>query len=369
MLTIGLEATRANKDMRTGTEWYAWHILQQLKKIDRENKYIVYYNQTLNPELAEGPANFYFQQLKWRYRKFWTHIRLGKELRKNPVDIFLATNAVPFLMKQGKIVVTIHDLGFYVNPQLYHPLERIYQNISHKLAIRQADKIIAISEATKQDIIKYFPKAENKIKVIYDGWNSQDFVPSNKENKDKILYKFDLPENFILYTGRLESKKNIQCLIKAFKLLNTNWSLVLAGRAGNYGYKEIEALAKDPEIKDRVILLSYVSQKYYTSLVAAANIYAFPTKFEGFGITVLEAMGSGVPVACSDLSVLHEVGGKAAVFFDPDNPQDMAGQLQKLIDNPELRQELSKKGIEQAKKFSWEKCTQETLDYILDKKE
>ncbi|PIR06325.1 MAG: hypothetical protein COV55_04310 [Candidatus Komeilibacteria bacterium CG11_big_fil_rev_8_21_14_0_20_36_20] len=364
MATIGLEATRANKKHKTGTEWYAWHLLQQFKELANlhNNKFIVYYNQPLDQELSSVAANFYFKQLNWPFRKFWTHYRLVWELLWHPVDKFFASNAVPLFIR-GEVILTVHDLGFLKNPELYHPLERIYQKISHWLAIKRANKIITISKTTKKDIIKYFPESKNKIKVIYLGYNQDEFKPTVKEDKQKIKNKYQLAEKFILYIGRLETKKNIQNLIKAYKLLlDKNYNLVLAGRPGNYGYDQILDLVKDHQ--DNIKILGYINQVDYPKLLAAADLFVFPSKFEGFGLPVLEAMASGVPVACSDIPVLHEIADQEVLFFNPDDSQDMAQKIQQLIEDKNLQSDLINKGLQKAHNFSWQKCAQQTLEYI-----
>ncbi|MFW0862404.1 MAG: glycosyltransferase family 4 protein [Candidatus Komeilibacteria bacterium] len=361
-MLIGLEATRANKEFKTGTEWYAWHLLQQFKKIDNTNNFVVYHNSGLSKDLAEAPANFLFKQIKWPFNKLWTHICLSLELLLHPVDKLFFSNAVP-LITRGEVTCTIHDLGFIKNPELYHPLERIYQKLSHSLVISKADKILAISEATKRDIIKYYPKAKDKIKVIYNGWDKDEFKPIGEDKKEEICKKYDLPKDFLLYIGRIETKKNIQNLVKAYNLLNTDIPLVLAGRPGNFGYDEIKSLSKD---NPKIIFLGYVDQKDYQLLIAASKIFIFPSKFEGFGIPVLEAMGSGVPVVCSDIPVLHEVASSAAMFFNPDNVEDMAGVIDSLIKDKDKQEELIKFGLLRAEEFSWEKCAKQTLQYILE---
>ncbi|MBU1203100.1 glycosyltransferase family 4 protein [Patescibacteria group bacterium] len=366
MKTIGLEATRADKKYKTGTEWYAWHLLNQFKKLDKENKFFVYYNQNLAGDLMDAPENFYFKQLKWPFSKFWTHLRLGFELIIHPVEKFFASNAVP-IMGRGEIIVTIHDLGFLKNPDLYHPLERWYQKWSHNIAVKRSKKIITISNATKQDIIKYYPQAKDKIKVIYLGWDSSEFGPISREDKLGYVDEHDHPEKYILYTGRIETKKNVQNLIRAYRMGNFKWPLMLAGRPGNFGYQEIQNMIKDTKIKNDVIILGYVSQKNYTKLIASASMFVFPSKFEGFGLPILEAMASGVPVVCSDMPVLHEVAGEAAVYFDPDNPQDIKDKMTQVYQEERLREILIAKGLKRAGNFSWQKCAQETLDYILDK--
>jgi len=366
MLKIGLEATRANRQYKTGTEWYAWHLLQEFKKLDRQNNFFVYYNKFLSDDLLKGaPDNFYFKSLPWPFRKFWTHIRLSWYLLWHGLDKFFATNAVP-LITRGEVIVTIHDLGFFRYPHLYHPLERVYQKWSHRLAIRRAKKIITISEATKRDIIKYFPKTANKIRVIHLGWNEHEFGPLSPAQQDDFIGQHELPDNFLLYIGRLETKKNIQNLIKAYKQTSRKWPLVLAGRPGNFGYEEIQALAKDPEIKDDIILMGYVSQKNYPKLMACASAFVFPSKFEGFGIPLLEAMACHVPIACSDMPVLHEVASDAAIFFNPDDTGDIKEKIESLMTDENLREKLINNGAVRAKNFSWAKCARETLKYILE---
>jgi glycosyltransferase involved in cell wall biosynthesis len=364
MFTIGLEASRANKVKKTGTEWYAWHMLQQFKQLDKDNKFIVYYNDFLADDLKETPANFLSKRLKWPFRKFWTHLRLGFELLKRPVDKFFASNAVP-LFTRGEVIATVHDLGFLKNPELYHPIERIYQKVSHRLTISKADKIIAPSQATKKDIIKFYPQAKAKIQVIYHGWAHDDFKEISDVHKEKIKDKYNLPENFILYIGRLEAKKNISNLIKAYQKTNREWPLVLAGRPGNYGYQEIEKLATSEDLKNDVIILGYVSQKNYIRLLGSASLFMFPSKFEGFGIPILEAMGAGLPVLCSDLPVLREIAGEAALFFNPDDVEDIQNKMERVIKDVNLQKELIAKGQERCQRFSWETTARQTLDYIL----
>lgn len=365
MVSIGLEASRANKAQKTGTEWYAWHLLQEFKKLDSQNHFHIFYNLRLEPALAAAPANFYFHKLNWPFKKLWTHLRLGSELLIHPVDKFFASNAVPIICR-GEVIVTIHDLGFLKNPELYHPLERIYQKISHRLAITRADKIITISEYTKADIIKYFPAAASKIKVIHLGWDQERFKPVTAEAKENIIAKYNLPKEYILYIGRIESKKNLQNLIRAYKLLKTNYYLVLGGRPGNYGYEEIKLLASDKEILDKIKFLGYVQPSDHPQILAAAKIFVFPSKFEGFGIPILEAMGCAVPVVCSDIPALREVGEGAASFFNPDDVSDMATKMNNLLEDSALRLKLIQVGLEKAKNFSWVRCARQTLDYILD---
>ncbi len=363
MKKIGLEITRANKDNKTGTEWYAWHLFKEFKELDINNKFYIYFNNDLAEKLREVPINFYLKRLHWPFKKFWTHIRLSIELVIHPVDKFFAANALP-LLSRGEIILTVHDLGFLRNPELYHPLERIYQKISHILAIKRAHKIIAISKNTKKDIIHYFPKVKNKIRVIYNGYDHNFFKVKEEKIKKEIKKKYNLPNKYILYIGRLETKKNIQNLIKAYQLIkNKNIPLILGGRPGNYGYEEIKKLSRN---KKNIIFLGYIPQEDYQLLLASAFIFIFPSKFEGFGIPIVEAMASGVPVICSNIPVFKEITENNVFFFNPDDIEDISKAIDRVIEDKELRKDLIKKSLKQVKKFSWHKCAQETLEYILE---
>ncbi|MDD5749845.1 MAG: glycosyltransferase family 1 protein [Patescibacteria group bacterium] len=365
MAIIGLEASRANKQHKTGTEWYAWHLLQSFKKIKTEQRFVVYYKDNLSGDLLLAPDNFYFQKLSWPFKKLWTHLRLGAELFRRPPDKFFASNAVP-LLSRGEIIATIHDLGFCKNPELYHFLEKIYQRLSHILAIKKAKKIIAVSESTKKDIIQYFPQAKNKVRVIHLGWQEGIFAPLSQEEKKKFIDDHDYPDNYLLYIGRLETKKNIQKLILAYKKSSRRWPLILAGRPGNFGFDKIQKLIQDPQLKDDIILTGYVSQAKYPKLMACASAFVFPSKFEGFGLPLLEAMACSTPIVCSQIPALKEIAGQAALFFDPDDIDDIKNKLEIIFDSPERRQNLVEKGRERIKDFSWDKTARETLDYILE---
>ncbi len=365
-MKLGLEISRANKANKTGTEWYAWHLFEQFKKSQQsELEFFVYYHQDLSTELKNAPANFIFKKLNWPFSKFWTYFRLSWELFWHPVDKFFATNSAPLFFK-GELIATIHDLGFYKNPELYHPLERIYQKIAHTLLINRADKIITPSQNTADDVVRYFPQAKSKIQIIYHGYNREEFKVLSEAEKSLVKTKYNLPAKFLLYIGRLETKKNIQNLLRAFTILqHTDYHLVLAGRPGNYGYRDILELARNNSIKDRVHFWGYVSQVDYPLILASCDVFVFPSLFEGFGMPLLEAAACGVPMTVSDLLVLREVADTAALYFDPHQPAEIARIIDSLLSDDALRQQMIGAGLAKVQSFSWEKCARETLAYIL----
>ncbi|PIZ99948.1 MAG: hypothetical protein COX77_00030 [Candidatus Komeilibacteria bacterium CG_4_10_14_0_2_um_filter_37_10] len=371
MATIGLEATRASKQQKTGTEWYAWHIIKQLTSIDRNNQYRIYFKDHLDPDLLSVNNNVKFISLPWVGKKLWTNLRLSWELLLRPVDVFLSVNSVPFFGLR-KLIVVIHDLGFYREPQLYQPLERWFHKFEHRIMLAKADRIIAVSENTKKDIGYYFPQYLPKVTVILNGFDHTVFQPLSSEQIELAKKRFGLPVNYLLYIGRIETKKNILYLVKSFSqtMAEHDWHLLLAGRPGNYGYQEVVDYICLHKIDNRIHLLGYLDNEKYHQLLAAASIFVFPTKFEGFGIPVIEALSCGVPVLCSDLPVLQEVAGTAAEYFSLKDENSLANKINFLINHEEKREQLRQLSRGQASKYSWHQCAQamqEQIRLLVDK--
>ena len=228
-------------------------------------------------------------------------------------------------------------------------------------SVKHTSHIIAVSEFTKKDIMQYFIVDPAKITVIYEGYNEQTFRPlKNKKSPQKP---------YILFIGRLEEKKNIIGMLRAYAILRKEKSIkhqfILAGSPG-FGYEKIEQeLAKLPkEIRKDIILPGYVSHGKYIELLKSADILFFCTFFEGFGLPPLEAMACGVPVVASNRTSMPEVCGQAALLVDPTKPLEMAFALSKVINNIGFRNALISKGLARASLFSWRKTAEKTLGIL-----
>lgn len=376
-MLIGIDASRATKSQLTGTEYYSQEIIKHLAQLDQKNEYILYCPVKPTGDLAKLPNNF-----RWRiipFPRFWSQIRLAWELvvnRQKPAVIFEPAHTMP-LIHPVPMVVTIHDLGFRHFPELYTPFERIYHNFSAHFSARHAAHIITVSQYSKQDIIDQLGVKPEKISVIYHGFDRSIFKPATtQELKLKLPYAIKKP--YLLFIGRLEEKKNIVNALESFRIFkqktNQPHQLVMAGKPG-YGYERIKyKLESLPQkIRQDIILPGYIPIETYSLLLKNADVFFFPSNFEGFGMPVIEAMACGVPVACSNVTSLPEVVGHTtqrqstgdlAILFNPKDVNDMADALDYISSPTTARKQLIENGPKWAKQFSWEKAAKKTLEIL-----
>jgi len=220
-MIIGIDASRANKSNKTGTEWYSWHIIEELKKIVKtDDKFLLYTNSPLTGDLAQCPENFIEKDLHWLPKYLWTQIRLWWELWRNPPDVLLVpAHTIPFLPlpKKIKVAVNVHDVGFKRSPELYKPIQIWYHDLTMRRIKQRADVIITISEFSKKEIIELYQIQPEKIQVVYLGFDPDKFIPAATGNAE-VLKKYNITKPYLLYVGRLEKKKNIASMIAAFAL-------------------------------------------------------------------------------------------------------------------------------------------------------
>ena len=400
-MLIGIDASRANRQRKTGTEWYSFYLIENLAKLDHKNTYRLYLDAKPRQELQEAikdNPNFSVKFLSWPFYSFWTLGRLSLEMIINRPDVlFVPAHALP-LVHPRKTITTVHDLAFMHEQNLYrqervktknagarkiiHFLVKIftlgkygadsvdYLYWSTAYALYHAAKIITVSEATKQDILTFYPKTKSrKIKVIHNGFNDKLYRPILDQEKIKFaLDKYGLEAPYFLYIGRLEKKKNTANLIESFAIVRENnpdikEKLVLIGNAG-FGYDEILYIIEEFNLNRKVFMPGWVAENDLAYILNGASAFIFPSKHEGFGIPVLQALACGVPTAVSNLPVLHEIAGDAVLYFDQNHKKSIYDALKNIILDKDLRSELKTKGIEQAKLFSWEKCAIETLKEI-----
>lgn len=373
MRIISIDASRANREKKTGTEWYSYHLIQHLKKISSMPGDVFFYLYSHNPlekELGNLPQNWKNKVLKWPFKYLWTQIRLTWEILIDPPDLlFVPAHCLPWF-KRKKFVLVIHDLGFKRFPQAYSFIQRFYYNLVHWAGTKQADLIITPSEFTKKELIQVYHILPSKIKVIPLAYNQQIYsLVKNKEFSDQILTKYQVKQPFLLYVGRIERKKNLVNLIKALQLLvkteiyrQKPVELILVGEQGN-GYQEIEKEIK--QTKAIVRQLGYLDQQELACLYQSAEAFIFPSWYEGFGIPVLEAMACGCPILASQAGSLPEIGGSTALYFDPAQPIEIKNKIELLLKSPSQQAELISKGLKRVEQFSWEKTAKETLDAFL----
>ena len=277
---------------------------------------------------------------------------------------------LPFLKaKNQKSVVTIHDLAFLLYPETFPAKDAFLHKLYVREAITKADHLIAITEATKQDIIKFYNINPAKISVVYHGVDKDRFRLMKKGEEHlitEVKTKYNITKPYILYIGNVQPRKNIQGLIKAYQKLRKttghNYQLVIAG-AKAWLVDEVMKEIGD-SYRDDIIFTGRFEDAELTPLLWGADLFVLPSFYEGFGLPILEAMACGVPTVVADTPSLVEVGGEASLSFDPHNIDDMAKVLDNIISNLDLRQTMRTKGLERAEEFSWERCAKETVKII-----
>lgn len=360
-LVIGIDASRAVRSNRTGTENYSFELIKQIINLDHKDHLRLYAPHESFEKIGSGP------QVEWKIlpeARLWSQLTLSKELRRNEPDVlFVPSHVIPLLSKV-KSVVTIHDLAYRFFPQSYSNFDRRYINFATSVSVSKASKIIVPSHATKNDLVKLHKIDPKKIVVIPLGYNEDVFNP-NKDYQDSPMKR-----PYFFYVNRLEYRKNTQLLIDAFVLLakeRKDVDLVLAGKAG-YGYVDIERKLNNlpAAIRSRIITPGYLPQYDSARYMKHALALVCPSIYEGFGLPILEAMAIGTPVIASNSSSLPEVAGDAAILLPPNNPLSWAASMSRIIHQKELSASLRAKGIIQAKKFSWAAAAKATLEVIHD---
>ena len=371
-MIIGIDASRANKKSKTGVEWYSYHLIEEFKKIDRNNRYFLYTNKPLEGTLAICPANFEEKVLRWPIPRSWTIGRLSLEMKfgkEIPDVLFVAAHTLP-LFNPKRSVVTVHDLGFEHFPEAYHWADKFYHKLIIHLIKKSATKIIAVSEFTKQDLIKTYKIPSEKIVVVLNGYDNDKYkLLPDSGGLLKEKYKINFP--YVLFVGRLELKKNIPRLIEAFGLFKRKQpelthKLVLIGVKG-LTFPLIEEQIKKYNLANEIIFPGWIDDADLPIFYNNADLFAFPSLFEGFGIPILEAMACGCPVICSKTTSLPEVAGEAGLMFNPESAEEIAARMEQVLLNLEVQESLRVKGLERVKRFSWRKCAEETLAVLLEK--
>ncbi len=281
--------------------------------------------------------------------------------------VFLpAGNRRLFSYYPKKTIVTFHDLSQFHIENKYDSLRMHYIKKVIPFFLKKAQIVMAISQSTKDDLVKFYEMNPDRIEVNYNGYD-----PSKLDinlTEEQLVKKFNIVDDYILYISRIEHPgKNHLNLIKAYEMLpakiKKQYQLVFAGSEWN-GAEEVIEYAKKSLDKDRIIFLGFVPDQDLGALYKYAALYAFPSFYEGFGIPLLEAMYSQTPVVCSNVSSLPEVGGDAVITFDPTYPENISSVIKYVIENPEIQRKMVEAGIEQVKKFSWQKHCDKIISLI-----
>jgi len=349
---------------RAGIGTYTFNLLRALTKIDRENEYFLLAHRDFDQGF-ELPANFVkpMPSVEFSQSTPWLILKLPRELRHLKIDIFHSTNFLIPPLTGCKTVDTIYDLSTLVMPGQHKFLHTLSHKLFFRSSLRRADRLIAISEFTKCEIIRLFPQYKDKISVALGAVVPEYRLIDDRSILGKVQKKYSLPERFILFVGTLEPRKNISGLLKAYSKVKSKipHKLVVVGGKG-WKYSSIFDLVKKLDLEQSIIFTDYVPAVELPVIYNLAEIFCYPSFYEGFGLPILEAMACGTPVITSDVTSLPEVAGDSALLADPALPEEIADRLLTLAQNENLRSKLAGMGLSRAAEFSWELTAKKTLE-------
>jgi glycosyltransferase involved in cell wall biosynthesis len=379
-MILGIDASQANRKVRSGTEWYAFNLIQEFKKLLAGRKDVqvrLYVRGPLEKDLAEGlPKNFSAQGgpasgwevkiLRWPLRYFWGQLRLSWEMLLHPPDVlFCPAHTIPLIHPQ-KTLTTLHDIGFEDYPELYDSLSRWYHHFAAKLAARSAAHMFTVSEFSKKRIAEVFGYPEDRITVTHLGFDKNRFKVSDSQELTSALVKYGLlAREYLLFVGRLEPKKNILGIIKGYEQSQIQQPLVLAGRIVRISDVE-QYLTDKPDLKSRIKFLGYVPELDKAALYSGARIFLFPTFYEGFGLPIIEAQACGTTVITSNTASNPEIAGRGSLIVDPGSEWEISKAIKSLWSDEAIRKEKIEAGFENIRRFDWSETAKKTVDVILN---
>ncbi len=356
-MIIGIDASRATRGQRTGTEAYAYHLIRALIPLATERGHTLrlYFNTAPAPDLF--PIAPHVEPAVIPLRRLWTHARLGHELRTRPPDVFFTPAHVIPVGVRVPSVATVHDLGYEQFPEAHPRRQLAYLRWSTRHNVRVARRVIADSRATAEDLIRLYGVAAGKIDVIYPGID-----PGLRREDDPAVIaaacaRHGIRPPYLLYLGTLQPRKNLVRLVEAFAasgLHNEGYTLVLAGRAGWLAEPLLASIGgQPPAVGGRLLLPGYIADADKVALLSGAAALVFPSLYEGFGFPVLESQACGTPVVCANTSSLPEVAGDGALLVDPLDTTALAAALRRVLTG-EARGELIARGYANLARFRWQ---------------
>jgi glycosyltransferase involved in cell wall biosynthesis len=366
-MKIGIDTRCLMQNNYSGVSWYTFNLLKYIFELDDKNEYILFYNNSKPVKMPEfKKANVKYVGFNYSNKVFSSKLHLlGKpkiDEMIGGVDAFFMPNInFAAFSSNCKRIITVHDLSFLRYPQFLTLKSRIWHNtLLSKKIIQDADKIIAVSENTKCDLIELLDVDENKIRVIYEGVDSKFKPIDNRAELERVRRKYKLPARFVLYIGTLEPRKNIGGIIEAYNKLDTDHSLVIGGGNG-WKSKEIMKLVKK---SDKIKLIGYVGEDDKRGLYSLASLFVYPSYYEGFGLPVIEAMACGTPVIAGSNSSQMEVVAGAGLLVDPYNINEITSAMNFALKDSNLRNKLINLGFERVGDFNWKNTAINTLKIL-----
>lgn len=372
-LQIGIHALAVDKEERTGVEEYTYQVIRHMVMLpeSQEHQFFLY----VSPRYLSRGRSSLFSFLNMfgphpgvprvsartlRSPIFWTQFRLSLEMLTHPVEtLFIPSHILPLLHPQ-RSVVTIHGLEYEYYASHYPKKHRTYLRWMTRFSAVRASRIIVPSLSTKSDVVARYNIDPEKVSVVPHG------ASYGRAEKERIQSK-RRKNPYLLFMGRIEMKKNIIGILEAYTILREGYGLthelLLVGPPG-FGYGVIKQAIRSSRFRNDIILTGYIPEREKQDILRQADIFVFPSWYEGFGLPILEAQALGVPVVTSSVSSMPEVAGRGAILVDPANVEELADAIFEILDRRNLRERLISLGEENVERFHWNECARKTFEVL-----
>lgn len=366
-MKVGFDGKRAAQN-RTGLGNYSRFVINGLIDYAAGNEYVLYVpdvkKATLLGRLSQVAKICSPKGVWFKMSSLWRVWGIATDIRKDNISLYHGlSNELPLTLSKAentKSIVTIHDLIYLRYPEYFHFIDRKIYAYKFRKACQQADRIIAVSECTKRDIVSFFRVPEEKIDVVYQGCDPLFRQEASEELKKEVRQKYELPERYILYVGSIEPRKNLLLVAKALKHLQEPISVIAIGKRTPYTL-QVDSFLKDNQLESQMTLLSNIPFRELPAFYQMATTFVYPSFFEGFGIPLLEALNSGVPAIGATGSCLEEAGGPYSLYVDPEDPVALAEAIERTLNDMGLRNMMIEEGKKHALEFEEAKLTADMI--------
>jgi glycosyltransferase involved in cell wall biosynthesis len=369
-MRIAVNARHLMKDRLEGIGTVTNEIMQRIARNHPEDEFDYYFDRKTDPGFIHGQnvkGHIFFPPTRLPLLiRYWFNYPVKRHLKKNKHDVFFSPDGfLPIGLPVPKVSI-VHDIAFLRNPLHVTPRIRRFYEKWMPLYIREADHIITVSAFSKKELMAGYNLSEEKISVVYNGV-SRGFHPIHENEKTEVREKYFNGHPFFIYLGAIHPRKNILTLVRAFELFKANTSsehvLVIAGRPSWYT-REVFKAVHESQVRDEIHMMGFVEADAAKKMIASAEALVYPSRYEGFGLPVVEAMASGTAVICSNVASLPEVAGEGALYFDPGNIDELATHLVSITMDRLMKEKLIAEGKERIKKFSWDSAAGEVYKIL-----
>ena len=370
-MRVGIDARLLS--YRRGMGNFLYNLLFELVNLDKTNQYILYTDQPLLRIDLDLPSNFQVQLLSIPTYPLWEQVALSLAARRDQLNVLhCPANTGPLWLPQGiNLALTIHDVMYMLptsvlpaSPSLYQRVGRWYRRLVVPLVARQATVVVTVSHYSRQDIVKYLDLAEDSVRVVWEAPNRACRLVTDTQVLAKVQSKYALERPFILALAGVDPRKNTTRVIEAFAMLLGNYSyayqLALVGLSFS-AQSSFLRQARGLGVADQISFTGFIPEEDLVALYNLADVFVYPSLYEGFGLPVLEAMTCGTPVVTSPTGSIPEIAGEAALFVDPNNAEAISRGIIRVLGDKELAQHLRTLGFEQTSHFSWHQTAVEML--------